>query len=325
MFLKQALQNFSRLRFAHRSHWFLFARGYIFLVQLGVWLSVLMNFAGIDTDTVYRILAVLDFANIRLHTLVCSVIGMDKLYILHLISTGIVWVLGHVLAVLDWEKSNYLQKVFLISHFPQMLTFWIFNIRTRILYLSTFRMAVTDIGIDNQTLFRNLFKWWILMHLILIPCSIYTAVRHGVFKNLLMWLDLEWLAYKMFEIKMYLALTPDNESFSYVFSTKSLLLEKFYVFCAIFYIANCLAKLTFVCVGTSDEKLLSMFIIPTIVGEMLFTIQWIWLYFYAKKKLDEFVFRCLDEDSGDFDEFEVASKALNPWESLSTYEPKHSF
>jgi len=78
-------------------------------------------------------------------------------------------------------------------------------------------------------------------------------------------------------------------------------------------------------VGTSVDKLLPIYTISSILGEILLAMRWIGLYFYAKKKLDEFVFRCIDEDSDDFDEFEVASKALNPWESLSTYEPKHAF
>jgi len=289
MFLKQALQNFCRLKFAHKSNWFIFARGYILLVHLGLWISLVIYFAGINTETVpvCDILTALDFANIPLHTLVCSVIGMDKLYILHLISFGIVWPWGHIHGIfLFWEESTCLQKVYFLSHLPTILTYWIFNIRTRIFYLSTFRMAVTDIGIDNQTLFRKLFKWWILMNLILIPCSIYTAVYHGVFEDLLMWVNLTWLAYTTFELKLYLSLTPDNESFSYVFSTKSVLVEKYYVFCAIFYIVNFLTKLTFVWVGTSVEKLLPIYTISMILDEILFDNAMDWTIFLRQGKID---------------------------------------
>eukprot|EP00493_Phyllostaurus_siculus_P004608 UN04629 len=125
----------------------------------------------------------------------------------------------------------YLSKDYalLVASILSALAYWLFNIRTRILYLSKFRFAVNNVDIHNRTLFRRLFKWWVLMHLILVPYSIYTVLLEApVFpihrSHLMMAL------FVSFELKMYLALTPDIENWSYVFSTKSYLLEKYYVF-----------------------------------------------------------------------------------------------
>jgi len=266
------------------------------------------------------VLMPLNFTSIPLHTLVCSVIGMDKLYILHLIFQGITWQYFSLFWGITCTEVNY---PLLIMSIFEFLSYWIFNIRTRILYLSKFRFAVNNVNTDNRTLFRRLFKWWIIMHLILIPYNISILFLRGYLSNHRWLIDRRALI-AAFEIKMYLALTPDIETWSYVFSRRSLPLEKFHILCVLLYMACWITNATLWCTNCGDKlSLLSTCL--EISGKALWTIRWTWLYFYAKRKLEEFVFQCIDEDSYDFDEFEIASKAMNPFESISGYEPNQSF
>jgi len=221
--------------------------------------------------------------------------------------------------------SKHFDYAVFVSNILTMLAYWIFNFRTRILYLSTFRFGVNNTTKDNRTLFRKIFKWWVLMHLVLIPYQIWTLF-HPKSKSNDRWYLMRTL-FGVLELKMYLALTPDIEKWSYIFSTRSLLLEKFYVFSILFHVLSWLTGLlslwAIVMVPNQVHRILR------IIAEMMCAIRWVWLYFYAKKKLEDFVFQCIDEDSNSdfFNEFEFASKPLkatNPWESISEYEPKRT-
>jgi len=321
MFGKQALLNFYRLNFANKSGCFIFARAYIFLLQLAVLIALVhVHLTKWSSDQLWsrilwHILIPLEFTSIPLHTLVCSVIGMDKVYILHLICSGIYW---NYLESYSMYLSNY-HHARLVASILIMLAYWIFNVRTRILYLSTFRFAVQNIDIDHRTLFRRLFKWWILMHVLLTPYCIW-RLAHPPSESNGCWYLMFALSI-LLEIKMYLALTPDTDKFSYLFSTRSYLLEKFYIFCSLFY---------FSCWLTALVSAWGIVKVPThvcfylkIIGNTMWAIRWVWLYFYAKKKLEYYVFQCIDEQSSSelFDEFAFASKS-DPWGSIGEYEPK---
>jgi len=340
MFGKQTLKKFYQLKFANKSRWFIFARAYIFFLQLAITISLIFVHITPDSDfdllkshlpnmnskqfhmvLLLDVLMPLNVLSIPLHTLVCSVIGMDKLYILHLIFYGITW----QYVSLYWEfTSTEVNYTLLVMRIFMFLAYWIFNIRTRILYLSKFRFAVNNVIIDNRTLFRRLFKWWIIIHLILVPYNISILFLPGHLSNF-RFLNLQRALIATFEIKMYLALTPDTETWSYVFSRRSLPLEKFHVLCVFFYIASWILNATCFWFTNYGDKLSLLLTCLEISGRAFWTIRFAWLYFYAKRKLEEFVFQCIDEDSYDFDEFEVASKAMNPFESISGYEPNQSF
>jgi len=324
MFGKRALENFCRLSFANKSKWLLFGRAYILLIQVVLLAtSLLFHFSEgriewVCQRIIHNGLIQLEFASVFLHTLVCSVIGMDKVYILHLIWSGIY---RHVLVFYYTFLSKDFDYMRLATIILTTFMYWIFNIRTRILYLSQFRFAVTNANIDNRTLFRRLFKWWILMHLIFVAYKVWDLFQpNDILTRLGGWHFLRAL-WALYELKMYLALTPDIDNWCYIFSKRSCPLEKFYIFCILFHISSCLTFfLTTATVTTQVNHLLQ------IVGEMLWAIRWFWLYFYAKEKMEYFIFQCIDADSssGFFDEFEFVSKAINSWESIGEYEPEQS-
>jgi len=322
MYGKQALTNFYRLNFANKSGWFIYARVYIFLLQVALLVTLLLSiFSGtcrVDLwqKVIRNILIPLDFASVPLHTLVCSVIGMDKIYILHLICSGIYWNCQTSYRFLFVsENPDYVR---LVASILSILAYWIFNFRTRILYLSTFRFSVNNTSMNNRTLFRRIFKWWILVHLVLVPYIIWLLFHP---KSNSIQFHLMRALFISFELKMYLALTPDIEKWSYIFSTRSYLLEKFYVFCVLFHFFSCLT-------GLASDSIVPYQVKRSlkIIGETMWAIRWVWLYFYAKEKLEDFVFQCIDEDSDSdfFDEFEFASKTTNPWKTISEYEPKRT-
>lgn len=253
--------------------------------------------------------------SILLHTLVCSVIGIDKLYILHLIFSGIMDITVMFSEVFKIENSNYLVY---ISCIIAIFSYWIFNIRTRILYLYQFRFAVKNTNISKETLFQKLFKWWVLVHLILIPYIILTISISDTVS------DYYWnfmcALCVAFELKMYLALTPENESWNYVFSTRTCLVEKFYIFSALFYIT------AWIIGSMSITVTIKNFL--DLTGSVLWSIRWICLYFYAETKLDNFVFKCIDDDDDDSDskdaasdKFEFGNKPAHLFASISGYEP----
>jgi len=231
MHLLQKLYDFNRLQFAHSGYRYTSARVYILLVQATLLLSVvLFQFETTWFNRhVIELLYALQFMSILLHTLVCSVIGIDKLYILHLIFSGIMDITVMFSEVFKIENSNYLVY---ISCIIAIFSYWIFNIRTRILYLYQFRFAVKNTNISKETLFQKLFKWWVLVHLILIPYIILTISISDTVS------DYYWnfmcALCVAFELKMYLALTPENESWNYVFFNKDVSCRKIlYIFCII--------------------------------------------------------------------------------------------
>jgi len=303
----------------------MFARAYICLLHLALLISALLLHSDVGSRAklwykiLHNVLVPLEFASVPLHTLVCSVIGMDKIYILHLICSGIFWSFERVYSMYISKNPDY---ALLVAYILTMLAYWIFNFRTRILYLSTFRFTVNNTDIDNRTLFRRICKWWILMHLILVPYHICTLL-YVEFPKSYRWYLLRALL-TTFEIKMYLSLTPTIEKWSYIFSKRSYLLEKFYVFCILFYTLLWFMGITSVCTIVTVPDQVHRFL--KIIGETMWAIRWVWLYFYAKEKLDDFVFQCIDEDSHSdfFHEFEFASKKTNPWESIDKYEPKRT-
>merc|ERR1719281_5000 len=138
MFLKQALTNFYRLNYASKSGWFIWARAYIYILQLALLITlVLSHFSDENSGKLWNriftnILVPLESTSVPLHTLVCSVIGMDKIYILHLISSGTFS--SYRSCYLSYVSKHFDYAVF-VSNILTMLAYWIFNFRTRILYL----------------------------------------------------------------------------------------------------------------------------------------------------------------------------------------------
>jgi len=259
--------------------------------------------------------------NIPLHMLVCSMVGMDQFYVLHLIIHGLTMIVKTTSIII--LKPPTIVLIQESMHLLVWIIFLLFNVRTRILYLSTFRMAVRGAGISSKTLFKKIFQWWLALAFMVILLTIFS---YTIFKETHYALFCQSCAlplfFSLFELKLYLSLISTTDRFDYLFSRQTYLLEKFYLFCSLYYLILWCVGIAFDRKEYTDGKTLCG--VLRIIGYGLRTIQWIWLLHYAKEKLQEFLFQCIDDpSSSSFDEFEIARSTMEEFErwSLSQYEP----
>ena len=185
-----------------------------------------------------------------MHSIICSIIGIDAIYIAHLIMIVINYISSAILIMVynPTQVSIADSSALIVS----MAVFAFWGIPTRILYLNTFRIAVERDQQDRYQLFRLLGILWATLFLV----SLASAILRIFFPNQHYLKHLAHAIQAFFEIEMYLALVDETNTFAYWFSCRLTPTECFYVLnilveCALGYLAMTHIKLPIVTLSIS--------------------------------------------------------------------------
>jgi len=231
----------------------------------------------------------LESISIPLHTLICTMIGMDKLYFIHLICSGIFLIVGSIVKVMKFEWC--LLKFFkCFNMFIMAIVYLIYHFPTRIIYVATFRVATTTTEVDSKLLFRKIFLYWFLVFCFILIGSTYSIVMASMYSKVTKNLTMR-MAMVLIELKMYLALLPETNKFSYIFSNNTLWIERYFIFSIGLIAFEILFDILSLHNVTNSSYILAWY---KLMIEILVVFRWVFLWFYAKEKLKAFIFECLD-------------------------------
>jgi len=236
----------------------------LFLIAIGV--------KDIDAKMKYlhacRALAFISFSTISIHSIICSIIGIDAFYLAHLTIIVIIYVSLSILKIVYASEESIADCSGLIV---SMAVFAFWGIPTRILYLNTFRISVERGQQDPYHLFRLLGILWAT--LFVVPLS--SAILRIFFPSKTYLKHLAYAVQAFFEIEMYLALVEDTYTFAYWISCELTHTECFYM---LNISVECVLELlSFTHIGCP--------IVSILISHSFRIFRWIFLWYYAKEKL----------------------------------------
>jgi len=216
-----------------------------------------------------RAFGFISFSTISIHSIICSIIGIDAIYLAHLTIIVIIYVSLSISKIVYIESAESIADCSGLIVSMAVFAFW--GIPTRILYLNTFRVSVEREQQDPYHLFRLLGILWAT--LFLVPLS--ATILRIYFPKETYLKHLAYAVQAFFEIEMYLALVEDTYTFAYWISCELTHTECFYML-NIF--VECI--LEFLSLTNSVSPIVSM-----LISHSFRILRWIFLWYYAKEKL----------------------------------------